>query len=54
MRGPADRIAIYAGHGSEEKHIDVSLRHFVTSDIRQLLRAIHDKRPDLTLPKGWV
>jgi hypothetical protein len=54
VRRPADRIAIYAGHGSEERHIDVSLRHFVASDIRQLLHAIHDKRPDLTLPKGWL
>jgi hypothetical protein len=54
LRRPADRIAIYAGHGEQERHIDVSLRHFVARDIRQLLRQIHDRRPDLVLPKGWV
>jgi hypothetical protein len=54
MRRPADRITIYADHGDEERRIDVSLRHFVASDIRRLLRAIHDKRPDLTVPKKWL
>lgn len=52
---PFRRIAIYAGkpHG-EAKHIDVSLKHFVATDIRKLMHAIHDRRPDLTLPKKWT
>jgi hypothetical protein len=54
LRRPADRIAIYAGRGNEERHIDVSLRHFVAKDIRRLVRAIHEKRPDLPVPGGWL
>jgi len=54
LRRPADRIAIYASQGAAERHIDVSLRHFVTDDIRKLLRAIHDRRSDLTIPNGWL
>jgi hypothetical protein len=54
VRRPADRIAIYAGRGSEEKYIDVSLRHFTSDDIRKLMRAIHAKRPDLAIPRHWA
>jgi hypothetical protein len=54
LRRPADRIAIYAAHNGETKHIDVSLRHFVATDIRKLMHAIHEQRPDLTIPKSWI
>jgi hypothetical protein len=54
FRRPSQRIAVYAGHGAEERHIDVSIRHFVTDDIRKLMQIIHDKRPDLIIPKGWL
>jgi hypothetical protein len=52
---PFRRIVIYAkeAHG-EGKFIDVSLKHFVAEDIRNLMRAIHGRRPDLTLPKHWT
>lgn len=55
MRRPFRRIVIYAEnpHG-EGKFIDVSLKHFVADDVRKLMRAIHERRPDLTLPKHWM
>ena len=55
MRRPFRRIVIYAekSHG-EGKHIDVSLKHFVADDVRKLMRAIHARRADLTLPKHWM
>jgi hypothetical protein len=49
---PFRRIAIYAQKlGGEEKFIDVSLKHFVASDVRDFLQTIRDHRPDLTIPK---
>jgi hypothetical protein len=54
LRRPLDRIAVYAGHGSEEKHIDVSIRHFVNEDVRKLMQLIHKTRPDLDVPKNWL
>jgi hypothetical protein len=54
MQRPLDRIAIYAGQGAQEKHIDVSLRHFTSDDIRKLMRAIHERRPDLSIPRNWT
>jgi hypothetical protein len=51
MRRPLDRIAIHAGQGAQEKHIDVSLRHFTSEDVRKLMRAIHERRPGLTIPE---
>jgi hypothetical protein len=54
MQRPLGRIAIYAGQGAQEKHIDVSLRHFTSDDIRELMRAIHERRPDLTIPRNWT
>ena len=54
MQRPLDRIAIYAGQGAQEKHIDVSLRHFTSDDIRKLMRAIHERLPDLTIPRHWA
>jgi hypothetical protein len=54
FRRPSQRIAIYTGQGAEKRHIDVSLRHFATDDIRKLMQVIHGKRPDLTIPKAWL
>jgi len=54
LRRPADRIAIYAEGAGETKHIDVSLRHFVAADIRRLMRVIHERRPELAVPKNWL
>ncbi len=51
---PMRRIVIYARHAEGGKFIDVSLKHFVADDIRKLMRAIHERRPDLTLPKHWL
>lgn len=52
---PFRRIVIYdeRRHG-KAKFIDVSLKHFVADDIRELMRAIRVRRPDLTFPKHWV
>lgn len=49
---PFRRIAIYAvtSHG-KSKRIDVSLKHFVLSDVDRLMHAIHDHRPELAMPK---
>jgi hypothetical protein len=54
LRRPFRRIAIYAEHAGSIKFIDVSLKHFAPSDIRKLMRVIHEQRPDLVLPKNWV
>ena len=51
---PMRRIVIYARHADGGKFIDVSLKHFVAEDIRNLMRAIHERRPDLSLPKNWL
>jgi hypothetical protein len=51
---PSRRIAIYAQGPDGNKWIDVSLKHFAPEDIRQLMRAIHERRPDLSMPKGWI
>jgi hypothetical protein len=51
---PMRRIAIYARHADGGKFIDVSLKHFVAADVRRLMKAIHDRRPDLEIPKGWL
>jgi len=54
LRRPSQRIAIYAQGKSGPKWIDVSLKHFAVDDIRRLMRAIHERRPDLSLPKNWT
>src|SRR5216684_1115817 len=54
MRRPSQRIAIYALGPSGHKWIDVSLKHFAAEDIRRLMRAIHEHRPDLSIPKNWI
>lgn len=51
---PFRRIAIYAGDTKGTgKFIDVSLKHFAADDVRKLMAALHDRRPDLALPKHW-
>jgi hypothetical protein len=54
MRRPSRRIAIYARGAGGHKWIDVSLKHFVAEDIRRLMRAIHEQRPDLSVPENWL
>jgi hypothetical protein len=51
---PFRRIVIYVERPQDTgKFIDVSLKHFAAEDICRLMHAIHDRRPDLTLPKNW-
>lgn len=48
---PFRRISIYAENGgSHVKYVDVSLKHFMMSDVRKLMQAIHGRRPDLVIP----
>jgi hypothetical protein len=54
MRRPSRRIAIYADASDGRKWIDVSLKHFAADDVRRLMRAIHERRPDLSIPKCWI
>jgi hypothetical protein len=54
MRRPSRRIAIYANAAEGHKWIDVSLKHFADDDIRRLMRAIREYRPDLSIPKNWL
>jgi hypothetical protein len=51
---PMRRIVFYARHADAGKYIDVSLKHFVAADIRKLMNAVHDRRPDLVLPQQWL
>lgn len=54
FRRPLRRIAIYAQnpqHLQSGKFIDVSLKHFMPADIRKLMQEIHNRRPDLEMPK---
>jgi hypothetical protein len=54
MARPFRRITIY-GHGvGGRRHIDISVRHFAGGDIRSLLKKIHERRPELTLPERWI
>ena len=46
MQRPSNRITIY----SEEKFIDVSLKHFKYLDIQELMHRIKVLRPDLDVP----
>lgn len=54
MNRPYDRIAIQGTTAGKAAIVDVSTRHFVASDIRRLVRCIHEARPDLVLPKRWL
>jgi hypothetical protein len=47
---PFRRIVVYAQHSSG-KFIDVSLKHFVLRDVRKLIQAIKNHRPDLVTPE---
>ena len=47
---PYRRIRISDGG---DMPINISLRHFRDEDIRRLMAVIHQKRPDLGLPKGF-
>jgi len=51
---PFRRIVIYAERRGADKFIDVSLKHFLAEDIRELMRAIRIHRPDLELPPHWT
>jgi hypothetical protein len=51
---PSRRIAIYGDGSNGHQWIDVSLKHFAVEDIRRLMRAIREHRPDLSMPKGWI
>lgn len=52
---PFRRIVIHAeSPRGEDKFIDVSLKHFVAEDIRELMRTIRVRRPGLDLPRQWV
>jgi hypothetical protein len=48
---PTRRLTIYATGG---EHIDVSIKHFVATDIHRLLQCIHEARPDLDMPSQWL
>jgi len=50
LRRPSNRITIYA----KEKIVDVSLKHFKSEDVRKLMKIIHDHRPEITIPNGWI
>ena len=54
MNRPVQRITIYSDTDGVQSFIDISLKHFVADDIRRLLRAIQEQRPDLTMPKHWI
>jgi hypothetical protein len=48
---PFRRIAIYArAMEGKATFIDVSLKHFATADVRDLMQVIREKRPDLKVP----
>jgi hypothetical protein len=51
---PSNRITIYGKNKERPQWIDVSLKHFSAEDIRRLMRAIHEERPDLSIPKQWL
>lgn len=53
MNRPFRRIAIYGKTAEGYPYIDVSLKHFNLDDIRKLMRIIHDRCPNLEMPKGW-
>ena len=50
---PFRRIVIHGRPHDPNGRIDVSLRHFRSKDIDELLKTIRERRPDLTLPAGW-
>jgi ABC-type transport system involved in cytochrome bd biosynthesis fused ATPase/permease subunit len=53
MNRPMQRITIY-GKNPKVDHLDVSLKHFKRESIKELMQLIHEKRPELEIPKGWI
>lgn len=53
MNRPLDRITIQGNVEGRKVIVDVSTKHFVASDIRRLIQAIHEARPELALPENW-
>lgn len=51
---PSNRITIYGKGGERPQWIDVSLKHFAADDVRRLMHAIHERRPELSIPKEWL
>ena len=49
---PFRRIVIHGQNHDANGFVDVSLRHFNLEDIRALMRTIHERRPDLAIPKA--
>ena len=47
---PFRRIVILGRRSHPKTLIDISLRHFRTQDIKNLMNAIHERRPDVTIP----
>lgn len=53
LRRPSRRLTVYGDTSEGSKVIDVSLIHFNLQDVRKLMKMIHNKRPNLEMPKGW-
>jgi hypothetical protein len=51
---PIRRIVILGDNTALKNFIDVSVRHFNLDDIAALLKTVHDRRPDLAIPKNWA
>jgi hypothetical protein len=47
---PFRRIVILGRKSHPKTLIDISLRHFRTQDIKNLMNAIHERRPDIAMP----
>jgi len=54
MVRPSHRITIYAKTHDGTTFTDVSLKHFNLADVRKLMNFIHERRPDLDMPKAWI
>ncbi|MES1191929.1 MAG: hypothetical protein ABUS47_12735 [Steroidobacter sp.] len=54
LNRPFRRVTIYGNSCDGNKYIDISLKHFVEEDIRSLIQIIHEKRPDLVVPKKYA
>ena len=55
MNRPFRRITIYGKTSLEARNfIDVSLKHFNLDDIHKLMKIIHERRPDVPMPKAWI
>ena len=54
MNRPFRRITIQGSTTGVATTIDVSTKHFVAEDIRRLMHAIQQARPNLLLPQKWL